>query len=256
MPTPAPVCACLRRVTCLTLSRAEFERLMGPVEQVLAEHIAQYAQANAAQQAAGQSADAPPPELGEAAAAAGPAKPPSLAGSTAGSPGPMGSAAALLPGSPRPSMLSDSPSASSFSPRRSGGRSGGMRCTPRTTSQSDLGDSCSHAEPSFAVVLVPGGGGLEPPAAALGAGAAAPEPRTTLPPIAEDPSEAGGGGTPRSSAGKGSGVHGGGNGKPTGAAIKGSSIGKPGSRKPGARKPGSKQIAGKPARTGADRRKK
>ena len=86
MPTPAPVCACLLRVTCLTLSRAEFERLMGPVEQVLAEHIAQYAQANAAQQAAGQSADAPPPELGEAAAAAGPAKPPSLAGSTAGSP--------------------------------------------------------------------------------------------------------------------------------------------------------------------------
>ena len=127
------------------MSRGAFERLMGPVEQVLAHQIAQYAQSNQAVQeaalAAGSGTDAAEGAAAEEMAgaeeaveevaeqAAGEEKEHEAA-SAAASPAvvataaPAGQcAAALLPGSPRPPLrLSDTPgaaSSSSFSYRRS-----------------------------------------------------------------------------------------------------------------------------------------
>lgn len=116
---PPALQLCVRapcRCKCLTLSRDAFERLMGPVEQSLAQQIAAYAQSNAETSAvAAATAGA---RSGAAAAGHGDGKgevaasarqraptPPPVFGCGGGSPtrgsGTAGSAAALLPGSPR-----------------------------------------------------------------------------------------------------------------------------------------------------------
>lgn len=113
-------CSAARRCKCLTLSRDAFERLMGPVEQSLAQQIAAYAQSNAKASAVAAAAAG---VLTDAAAAGGtrdkggaaapvrqriPTPPPAHVhgGSGMGPPAhaccAAGSATSLLPGSPRP----------------------------------------------------------------------------------------------------------------------------------------------------------
>lgn len=118
-----------------------------------------------------------------------------------GSPAASGSAAALLPGSPRPSMLSDGSGSGSFSRKRSSPRatSGSLGArSARSTTNSDGAPAGEGDSPLGAAAS----GGSSSAAAELqsalddAAALAEHEPVCILPPIAEEPAE---GATPRTS---------------------------------------------------------
>lgn len=125
-PVPPAPWAAAYRCKCLTLGRDAFERLMGPVEQSLAQQIAAYAQSNAEALAVAAAAAACGTADKSGAAAApcqrAPTPPPTCACCVRGVsvPAHAGSAAALLPGSPRPrAHSSDQSSPGGYSWRRS-----------------------------------------------------------------------------------------------------------------------------------------
>ncbi|KAL4421376.1 hypothetical protein ABPG75_010667 [Micractinium tetrahymenae] len=190
-------CVAASRCKCLTLSRDAFERLMGPVEQSLAQQIAAYAQSNAAASAVA-AATAGAPASAAAAGAAGdhsgaaaaarqraPTPPPASArgGSGVASPthasGTGGSAAALLPGSPRPrGHSSDQSSPGGYSWRRS-----------RRGTGSEAGDSpgSQSSSPLASLLASHDAHGAAADGTAAGGEAAEGDGAELLPTIAEEP---------------------------------------------------------------------